>query len=228
MTEPLATLCAALGPVRLEEVLAALLRLVRAARAEGVVAGLPLVALGLAALLTADRFRRVAAALGGGAVGALLAWVASGWIAVHAGLAVGPAAAIAAVVLGTACGLAPVLFPAAAGAAAGTLAGLRLPLGGNGPVGTAVAAAVGAALGLVGARSVAVILWCLAGGAVLGAGLLALAGSGRLAADLAARPMALVAFALVVGIAGAAFQLSRPGPASFGPAPRRAPGSDEP
>ena len=54
----------------------------------------------------------------------------------------------------------------------------------------------------------AAVLASVAGGVLLGVGIVTLSGGRELAAEVAARPLVLLAFAVVTGIAGAAFQLS--------------------
>ncbi len=208
----LLALAAAAPPDRLGEGLADLVRLVLLARALGVAGGLALAAAGLAALTVADRLRRPTAALGGALVGALAALSLRGLLAAHLGLSPAVAAAVGAGAGGLAGALLPPLFPAAAGALVGALLGAHLPLAGRAALGAAAGGLVGAALALLGARAVTVGVAVLSGGLALGAGLLALGGAHPLAVELAGRPFALLGFALVAAVAGAAFQLSRAAP----------------
>jgi hypothetical protein len=175
-------------------------------RGMGPLAGGVLAAVGLVLLVAADRLRRPAAFLGGAAVG----WIAAQLLAGHlpATLSAAGWGGLAAAVAGAACAAAPVLFPTLAGALVGAVLGAHVPVGGKTALGATIAAGVGAALLAVGARSAAVILAAVAGGCALGAGLLAAAGGRELAVELAARPFVLLGFALWVGVAGAAFQLS--------------------
>jgi hypothetical protein len=67
---------------------------------------------------------------------------------------------------------------------------------------------------------VTVALASFGGGLALVMGVVALAGDRALAHDVAARPFVMVGFALVVGIAGAAFQLGSSRTAARAGAPR--------
>ena len=186
--------------------LAALARLVARLRGAGPLWGAGLAIVGVVLLVAADRLRRPVAVVAGAAVGALsvaatraispgsLTWV--GWPWVVAGAA------------GAASAVGPGAFPALSGALLGALLGLHAPVAGRPALGAAVAAAVGAALLAVGGRSVAAVLASVAGGALLGVGIVTLSGGRELAAEVAARPLVLLGFAVVTGIAGAAFQLS--------------------
>jgi hypothetical protein len=184
----------------------ALAQLVAWLRGMGPLVGAGLAVLGVALLAAADRLRRPVAFLGGAALGALAVtavrslWPGSlagaGWPWVAAGVWGGASAAV------------PAIFPAMAGALVGWFLGIHVPFAGKPAVGGALAAAVGAVLLALGARRVSVVLAALAGGLALGTGLVTLAGGREMAAELAARPMVLLGFAVVAGVAGAAFQLS--------------------
>lgn len=193
-------------PSALGMALSGLVRLIGWLRGLGPLAGLLLAMLGVTLLTSADRLRRPTAALGGAAVGALAARAAGPIL--PGVLSLAGWSWVLAILGGGAAGLAPAAFPALVGALVGALLGVHVPVGGHGAIGAIVAAAVGAALLSVGARTVAVILACLGGGLALGVGFLVLAGGRELAAELAARPLVLLGFATVVGVAGAAFQLS--------------------
>jgi hypothetical protein len=190
---------------QLELAVLALARLTAWLRSSGALAGVALVVGGLLALLAADRLRRPVAFLGGAGVGALAALSAGS--SLPAAFSVTSWAWLAAAVAGVASAIAPPLFSALAGALVGAHLGSHVAVAGRPAIGTAIAAAVGAALLLVGARSAAAVLASLAGGLALGVGLLALAGGRPIAAEVAARPVVLLAFAVVTGIAGAAYQL---------------------
>jgi hypothetical protein len=185
--------------------LSGLAAVVARVRGLGPVAGGALAALGLVLLVAAERLRRPVAFLGGAAV----AWMATQLLEPHLPATLSTAAwgGIAAAVAGAGCAAAPVLFPALAGALGGAVLGAHIPVGGH-ALGALAGAAVGAAVLAVAARGAAVFLAAVAGGCVLGAGLLALAGGRELAVELAARPFVLLGFAVWVGVAGAAFQLS--------------------
>jgi hypothetical protein len=185
--------------------LSALVRLIAWVRGLGPLVGGAVALVGAVLLTAADRLRRPVAALGGAAVGALAARAAEPLLPGALSLA-GWSWILATVGAGVA-GLAPILFPALVGALVGALLGVHVPVAGKAALGAALAGAVGAALLAMGARSAAVILACLGGGLMLGAGLVTLAGGHELAAELAARPMVLLGLAVVLGVAGAAFQL---------------------
>ncbi|GAO03498.1 hypothetical protein [Anaeromyxobacter sp. PSR-1] len=204
------------GPVG--DALAGLVRVALAARAFGWPLGLALVVVGLAALAASDRLRRPAAAVGGAVVGALAALAARRLLGPQLELSALASAGLGAAVLGAACAAMPPLFPAAAGALAGALAGVHLPIGGRAAVGAGLGALAAALLALAASRAVAVVLCALAGGLALGVGLLAAAGTRPIASELAIRPFALLGFAVVAGVAGAAFQLAR-GAAAARPRP---------
>jgi di/tricarboxylate transporter len=78
-------------------------------------------------------------------------------------------------------------------------------------------------VGAAFARPVAAAFASAIGGALLVVGFAAAFGAHPLVRDVAARPFALAALALVLAIAGAAFQLSRPEPERGGAPPLRPP-----
>lgn len=203
MTAPLA---AAALRVELGLALEALGRLVAWLQGVGAWGGAAVALLGLLVLLAADRLRRPTAFLGGAAVGALAALALAR--ALPAALSPVAWTWTLAGVGGVAGALQPRLFPALAGGLAGGLLGAHLHLGSSPALGASLGGAVGAVLLSIGARSVAVVLASLAGGLLLCAGLVALAGGRELAAEVAARPLVLLGLALVAGVAGAAYQLA--------------------
>jgi hypothetical protein len=199
-------LAAAALRVELGQALEALGRLVPWLQGVGAWAGVASALVGLLGLLAADRLRRPTAFLGGAAVGALAA-LALGHL-LPAALSPAAWTWTLAGVGGTAGALAPRLFPALAGALAGGLLGAHLPLGSSPALGASIGGVAGAVLLAVGARRVAVVLASLAGGLLLGAGLVVLGGGRDLAAEVAARPLVLLGAAVVLGVAGAAYQLA--------------------
>jgi hypothetical protein len=194
---------------RLGEVLAGLALLAESARAAGVVAGAVLLAVGLVGLTVALRAARPLAAAGGAVVGALAGLAARGTLALHFGLSPALSAASGAALLAVACGAFPPLFPFAVGALPGALLGAHAPIAGRGAFGAAAGGLVAGVVTLLFSRPVAAGFAALASGLLAGAGLLAIAGDHPLAVEIARHPLALIAFAIVIGIAGAAFQLSR-------------------
>lgn len=199
-----------------------------AARAHGPWTGALAVLVGVAALALAGRSRAGLAVIGGAALGAVAALAARGWIAAHVGLSRGWAAALAAAIGAAAGGAWPGAFPLLAGAIPGAILGAGVPLSGRAYVGAAAGAVVGGVVGLAAGRAAATALACLAGGALVAVGGVALLGARPIAGELVAHPFALAAVAIVLAIAGAAYQLSSPpsGPARAPlapPADRRAP-----
>jgi hypothetical protein len=178
-------------------------------RRHGPWTGALLVLAGAAALTLSARSRHGLAVLGGAALGALAALAARSWIAAHVGLSPGAAAAIGAAAGAAAGGAWPGAFPFAAGAVPGAILGAGVPLSGRAILGAAAGAAVGGVVGLAAGRATVTALASIAGGALVAVGGVALLGGRPIAAELAARPFALAAVAIVLGIAGAAYQISR-------------------
>jgi hypothetical protein len=189
-----------------------------AVRAHGPWSGALLVLAGVAALTVAARSPRTLAAAGGAVLGALSALALRGWIAAHVGLSA-PLSVTLGGVTGAGVGLAfPAAFPFLAGAVPGAILGAGVPLSGRAVLGAAAGAAVGGVAGLAAGRAVAAVVASLLGGALVAVGGVAMLGARPIAAELAGRPFALAAIAVVLGIAGAAYQLAPHGAA--GPAPR--------
>ena len=182
---------------------------------------------GLAVLLFGARPRRPVAALGAAGVAA----AAAGWlgapIAASTGLSLSTLAVTFAALAGAVAALVPPVFPALAGALPGALlAGLFAPADRFLEV-LLVGAALGAVAGFLLARLVASAV-----AASVGALAVALGAAGALPATspgraLLAHPVAILAIAVVLAVAGAAFQLSRawgrgaPGSAGKREPPRR-------
>lgn len=207
---------------RLSEVLDGLQGLAEAAPGVGVWGGLALVLAGLGALVLAHRAPRVAAAAGGAAVGALAALAMRPLLSAHLGVSMGTSAALLAAIGCAGCAALPAAFPAAALAVPAALFGAHVPVAGRAEIGAAVVGLFGGLVGLAAARVVSIVLASLAGGLLLALGMLATFDARPLAAELAVRPFALLGFALVTGIAGAAWQLGPRPPPPAG-APRRLP-----
>lgn len=180
-----------------------------AVRALGPWTGALLVLVGAAALTLPARSRQGLGVLGGVALGAVAALAARGWIAAHLGLSPAPAALLGAAAGAAAGGAWPKAFPFAAGAVPGAVLGAGVPLSGRAILGAAAGAAIGGVVGLAAGRPAAIALASLAGGALVAVGGVALLGARPLAAELAARPFALAAIAVVLGVAGAAYQIAR-------------------
>jgi hypothetical protein len=201
----------------LREALEGLRGLAEASRGVGAWGGLALALAGLAALVVAHRVPRVAAAAGGAAVGALTALAVRSLVTAHLGVSAGTSAVLLAAIGCAGCAALPAAFPAAAFAVPAALFGAHVPVAGRAELGAAVAGLVGGLVGLAAARVVSIVLASLVGGLLLALGLLATFDARPLAAELAARPFALLGFALVTGIAGAAWQLGAPPPLDRAP-----------
>jgi hypothetical protein len=194
----------------LDVALEALGRLVAYLRGWGTLGGALLALSGLLLLTVAYRLRRPTALFCGSAVGALgamaLRGVLPGWLSAES------LPWFAAAVAGLGGALWPPLFPLLAGGLLGgllgRLLGSYLSLGDSPTISVAAAACVLAVLFAVGAKRVAILLAVLFGGLALGAGLCALFPGRELAREVAARPMVLLGFAVVVGLSGAAYQLA--------------------
>jgi hypothetical protein len=192
------------------EVLAAIAALASRSARAGLTAGIPLVLAGLLALTVATRGRRILALVGVAGLGAAAAALLRGQISVHLGLSFGPAAALLAGVGAAVGALFPAAFSFGAAALLGALLGPLIPLGGRPALGAAAAGLAAGLIGLALARAVAATVASLAGGLLLALGLVASFAARPIARELAGRPAVLLGFALVAGIAGAAFQISSP------------------
>jgi hypothetical protein len=213
-------LAAAVQP--LADGIAALSGAVEAVRSLGAWAGALLVLLGVATLTVATRFARPLAAWGGAVLGAIGALALHRPIQAHLGAAPHLAAAVGALAAGLAFGAFPAAFPFAVGALPGALVGLAVPLAGSAALGAGAGVLVGGIVGMAAARVVKAGFASLTGGLLVAVGLAAAAGARPLGRELAARPFVLAGLAIVLGIAGAAFQMGRE-EAAPGPAPLRDP-----
>lgn len=200
-----------------------LARLADLLREAGPAASGAVAVLGAVVLTIAGRYPRALAAMGGATVAALAAYALRAPLAVHGGVSLAVALPAAAVVAGAACALAPLAFPVAAGAVPGLLLGLQVPIAGRAAVGGAAGALLAGLVALLFARAVAIGFASAVGGALAAVAAVALGGDRTLARELAAHPVAMVALALVLGIAGAAYQLARGGAPARAPAARDAP-----
>jgi hypothetical protein len=194
---------------RAADALAGLAQALEAVRAAGPAASAAVLVLGLGALTLAWRAERVLAGLGGAGAGALAAWAFRGALALHLGMSPVTAALVLSPVCAGLSAALPRFFPFAAAALPGAVLGLGAPIAGRPWMG---AMAVGLATGLVAAafaRSAGIAFASLAGGVLSVLGLLGLAGDHPVAAAVASRPLVVLGLALVLGTAGAAFQLGR-------------------
>jgi hypothetical protein len=191
------------------ETVDALGALAHAMRAAGPAVGFASVVAGMVLLSIVGRVPRVLAGAGGALVGVLAALAAQGAIAFNLALSPSVAVPVAAVVVGGACAAFPPLYPVAVGALPGALLGVHVPLSGRAAFGAAAGALAGGLVALVFARAVSLLFASLAGGLCVALGAVAVLSKHPLAAELAARPFALLAVALVLGVAGTAFQLAQ-------------------
>lgn len=206
---PRAAVFAVSASARFADALSALENSVTAVVRLGVAGGLVLAAVGIAALTVATRHRLVLAVAGGAALGALAALALSDALRLHLGIPPIASAAAGAVAGAAACGWFPSMLPLGVGALLGALLGASFPLGGRAALGQAVAAAGLGFVCLLWAREVAAAFASLAGGLLLGTGIIATFGAHPLAREMAGHPFALLAFAVVAGVAGAALQSAR-------------------
>jgi hypothetical protein len=205
--------------VRLGEAAEGLSHAAEAARGVGTAASAAAIVAGLLLLTVAARFRRVLAGVGGAAIGALAALAAHGAIASAYGLSIPLAAALGAVVLGAASALFPPVYPLAAGALPGALLGAHVPIGGRAALGAAVGGLVAGLVALAFATPIGIAVASFVGGLAIGLGLVGVLSRHAVGLALAAHPFALLAVAVVLGVAGSAFQLGRGEPRARALAP---------
>jgi hypothetical protein len=194
---------------RVAELFAGVAALADAVVPLGIVAGAPLAAVGIVALTVATRRRLPLAIAGGAAVGALAAVALRELAVAHFGVSPATTVILLAVAGSAAGALAPAAFPFAVAALPGALIGAQVPLAGRAVFGAAAGALVAGVAGLALGRLVAVAFASLCGGLLVALGLLALFGGSPLARELAGRPAAVAGFAIVLAIAGVAFQAAR-------------------
>jgi hypothetical protein len=203
---------------RVAELFEGIAALARALVPLGPAAGAPLAALGLAALTVATRNRRALAILGTAIAGALAGLALRGHVAAHLGASAATAAIALGLIGGAAAAAVPALFPFAAAALPGALLGGQVPLAGRALLGAAAGALLAGLVGLALARLVAAAFASACGGLLVAVGVLAAFGRTPLARELADRPAAVAGLALVLAVAGVAFQATtREDPAARSP-----------
>lgn len=212
MTAPLTASAA----VRIGAAVSALADAAAALRPIGTWGGMLVAAAGVAALTVGARHARVVAVWGGAAAGALAVLALHRPIEAHLGLSPAVAACAGGAAMAVACGVFPGVFPLAAGALIGAfLVGEVL--------GDLVSIGAGALVGGLGGVAlgcrVTAAFASFVGGVLSALGLTAAFASVPLAREIGARPFALAGMALVLGIAGTAYQAGRPALAPP-PAPR--------
>jgi hypothetical protein len=186
-------------------------RLAEMLRERGLPVGAAVALLGIVLLTLAGRFPRGLAVAGGAVLGALAAIAFRAPLATHVGVSLVVAAPVLATVVAAACAFVPLAFPVAVGALPGLLLGLEVPLAGRAAIGGAVGALVAGGVALLFARVVAIGSVSALGGVLAATGAVAIGGARPLARELSAHPLAILALALVLSIAGAAYQLARGG-----------------
>ncbi len=110
------------------------------------------------------------------------------------------------------------------GGLVGALLGAAVPLAGRAALGAAAGALVGGFIGFIAAREVSAVFASAAAGLLAALGLVGMSGTRPLGREIAAHPAALLAVALVIAIAAAAYQLSRPDAPRHRPTVPRTPG----
>ena len=208
---------ASLGPLasRAADALEGIARAASWVRSAGLVAQGTLLVAGGVALTVLGRAERAMSGLGGALAGALVALAFRSAISVHLGVGPHVAVPVAAGLAGALSAALPRLFPFLAAGLPGFVAGLEIPIAGHAWAG---GVALGLAAGFVAAafaRGVGVTFVSLAGGLALSVAAAAMLGGHAWAGAIAARPLVLCGLAIVLGIAGAAYQM---------PARPRAPG----
>ena len=182
------------------------------------------VAAGLVVLLAGARARRPVAVVGAAGVAAVAALWLGGRAVAALGIPISTLAAVSAAVAGAVAVVVPQLFPALAGALpAVLLAGLLAP-DDRKIAAIAAGALLGGFLGVLAARPVAAAVASGVGALAVALGTAgALGGTGPGRAVLA-HPMAILAVATILGVAGTAFQYSR----AWGRGARPSPGKPSP
>jgi hypothetical protein len=202
----------AAAAARLGEAVAALAAAAAALRPFGTWGGALVAAAGIAGLTIGARHARVLGVWGGAAAGALAAAALHRPIQAHVGFSASLAQWASAALVAAGCGLFPGAFPLVAGALPGAAIGVEVPLGGEPALGAAAGALAGAIAGVAAPRLVGAAFASFVGAAVTVLGASAALATNPLARELAARPFALGGVAIVLAIAGTAFQAARPPP----------------
>lgn len=210
-------MAAPLAAARLGDAVAALADAAAALRPIGPWGGVLVAAAGIAALTVGARHARAVAVWGGAAVGALALLALRRPIEAHLGLSPSVAALAGGAALALACGIFPGAFPFAAGALVGAFLGGEIV---GDVVGVGAGALMGGFAGVALGRRVTAAFAAFAGGVLAALGLTAAFAWIPLAREVGARPFALAGMALVLGIAGTAYQAGRPETA---PPPQRPP-----
>ena len=201
---------------RLADAAAALAEASAALRPFGPWGGALVAAAGIAALTVGARHARVLAVWGGAAAGVLAALTLFRPIQARVGISPSVATWVCALVGAAACGFFPSAFTFLAGALPGALVGGDILGGAVGPVSGAL---LGGIVGLAAERLVTAAFASFTGGILAALGLSAALASYAFAREIGARPFAIAAVAIVLGIAGTAFQVRRGPPRRPEPPP---------
>jgi hypothetical protein len=202
---PLAAAAAHLG-----EAVSALAAAAAALRPVGPWGGALVAVAGIAGLTMGARHPRVLGVWGGAVAGGLAAAALHGPIQAYLGVSPSLVAWAGGVAGAAVCGIFPGAFPLVAGALPAGVLGVQVPLAGQPAFGAAAGALAGAIAGVSAARLVTAAFASFVAGAVAVLGASTALVSQPLAREIAARPFALAGLTLVLGIAGTAFQASRP------------------
>jgi hypothetical protein len=164
---------------------------------------------GILTLTVAGRAERALAGVGGAVAGALFALVFRSPIVLLSGLTLTVTVPLLAAIGGGLSAVLPRLFPFLAVALPAGLMGVEFPIADRPWLGGLVVAVVAGVMAAFLARSVGIILVSFVGGVSLAVAGLGLLGPRPMALAVAARPLVLCGLALVLGIAGSAFQLPK-------------------
>jgi hypothetical protein len=211
-----APLAATATATRLGDAVSALADAAAALRPIGPWGGVLVTAAGIAALTVGARHARVVAAWGGAEAGALAVLALHRPIEAHLGLSPAVAVCVGGAAVGVACGAFPAGFPFAAGALIGAFLGGEIVVD---LIGVVAGALVGGLAGVALGRLITAAFASFTGGVLAALGLATAFAWVSLAREMAARPFALAGMALVLGIAGTAYQAGRPPPPPQQPPP---------
>lgn len=192
---------------RIVEGLDGLARIASWVRAAGVGVQGGVAILGILALTVVGRAERALAGLGGAAAGALFALAFHSRLDLMVGLGPAKAVPLFALIGGAVSAIIPRLFPFLAIALPAGLVGVEFPIAGRPWLGGLVVAVVAGLIAAVFARGAGIILVSFVGGLALTVAGVGLIGEHHLAASIDSRPLVLCGFAIVLGIAGSAYQL---------------------
>lgn len=181
------------------------------------------VAAGLFVLLFGARARRPVAVVGAAALAALAADWLGGRIATALAVPISTVAAASAAIAGAVSVVVPQVFPALAGAVPAALLAEGLAPADRRLEALAAGAILGAVLGVLAARPVAAAVASAVGALAVTIGVAGALGGPGPGRALLSHPMAVLAAAAILTVAGTAFQLSRAWGRGGKPSPGRTP-----